>query len=696
MALSLETFTSLDFWIMVVMAAFGLGLVIFVHELGHFAVAKWCGVKCEKFYLGFDIGGLKLAKFQWGETEYGIGVLPLGGYVKMLGQDDNPTHAAQEAERARLQSVPGGAPAPEPVGDETPAEFDPRSYMAQSVPKRMAIISAGVIMNVLFAFVAATLAFGMGVRYIPSVVSETVPGEAAWEADIRPGDEAVRINNIEKPRFDMDLMSSVVLSNLQRGVELELKRPGQEDTFTVNLKPRKDPGDERPTVGIALPLTAQLSLVAPARPDAPAAAAKELKPGDVVHAVNGQPIAAYHELLRYFAQHSAEPVELTVVRPKDKADPFSVVDPHTLEGEELTVEIGPNPLRTFGLEMEMGPIVGVQAKSPAAGKLQDGDRIVSLGGEPVGDPMTLSQRVQMLGQEEITLTVERPGQDAPVEVSLVPRQPEWFTTQPRSGTAVEVPALGIAYEVGSKVAAVAPGSAAEKQGLKAGDRVTRVEFVPADKKKEEAFAERYGYPDSIDLVDEGQELNNWAFAFYRLQNSLAGTKVKLQLADGRSVSIAPDTSEELFNPDRGLNFNVMRRERQAESLGEAVALGLRQTKEFLLQVYGFIQKLATRQISTRLLGGPITIAQAAGASFTAGVPQFLIVLAMISANLAVINFLPIPVLDGGHMVFLTLEGLRGKPVSERVVVAFHYAGLCFILALMIFVITLDVQRIGGG
>jgi len=77
----------------------GLGFVIFVHELGHFLVAKACGVKCEKFYLGFDVGGLKLCSFKWGETEYGIGALPLGGYVKMLGQDDNP-----------------GAPPPRPIG----------------------------------------------------------------------------------------------------------------------------------------------------------------------------------------------------------------------------------------------------------------------------------------------------------------------------------------------------------------------------------------------------------------------------------------------------------------------------------------------------------------------------------------------------------------------------------------------------
>ena len=79
--------------VVILKVAVGLGFVIFVHELGHFAVAKLCGVKCEKFYLGFDIAGLKFCKFRWGETEYGIGILPLGGYVKMLGQEDNPGQA---------------------------------------------------------------------------------------------------------------------------------------------------------------------------------------------------------------------------------------------------------------------------------------------------------------------------------------------------------------------------------------------------------------------------------------------------------------------------------------------------------------------------------------------------------------------------------------------------------------------------
>ncbi len=93
--------------VVILMVAVGLGFVIFVHELGHFLVAKLCGVKCEKFYLGFDIAGLKFCKFRWGETEYGIGILPLGGYVKMLGQEDNPARLQEEMERAKRDSGVG-------------------------------------------------------------------------------------------------------------------------------------------------------------------------------------------------------------------------------------------------------------------------------------------------------------------------------------------------------------------------------------------------------------------------------------------------------------------------------------------------------------------------------------------------------------------------------------------------------------
>src|SRR5262249_43743975 len=113
--------------------AAGLTFVIFVHELGHFLVAKACGVKCEKFYVGFYFFEFRipftnwkiprsLFKFQWGETEYGLGSLPLGGYVKMLGQDDDPRNSEAEAARIRA-SAPGDRAKPsEAIASSTSAE----------------------------------------------------------------------------------------------------------------------------------------------------------------------------------------------------------------------------------------------------------------------------------------------------------------------------------------------------------------------------------------------------------------------------------------------------------------------------------------------------------------------------------------------------------------------------------------------
>jgi regulator of sigma E protease len=110
-------------------------------------------------------------------------------------------------------------------------------------------------------------------------------------------------------------------------------------------------------------------------------------------------------------------------------------------------------------------------------------------------------------------------------------------------------------------------------------------------------------------------------------------------------------------------------------------------------VYKFLHKLTSNQISPRMLGGPIEIAKQAGKSAEEGFSRFLLFLTMLSANLAVVNFLPIPVLDGGHMVFLVYELLRGKPPSEGVVAALSYLGLALILTLMMFVFGLDLGLI---
>lgn len=223
-----------------------LGLVIFVHELGHFLVAKWAGVKCEKFYLGFDIFGLKLWKHQWGETEYGIGVLPLGGYVKMLGQEDNPSRLREEIERAKAQQTAGGGDAPAnpdaaaSLAEAERALYDPRSYLAQSVPKRMAIISAGVIMNILFAIVTAIAAYGLGVAWVRPEIGDLFPGRAAWRAGLQVGDTIESIKGKPLHRFN-GLQKAISVGDIEGGVEMVIQPPRRERAADRACHPRPAP-----------------------------------------------------------------------------------------------------------------------------------------------------------------------------------------------------------------------------------------------------------------------------------------------------------------------------------------------------------------------------------------------------------------------------------------------------------------------
>jgi regulator of sigma E protease len=690
-------------------AAFALGIVIFVHELGHFAVAKWCGVKCEKFYLGFDIYGLKLAKFRWGETEYGIGILPLGGYVKMLGQDDNPARAAEERRRSQIPigtDVAGSEMAPDPAG----YALDPRSYMAQSVPKRMAIISAGVIMNVIFALVAATVAYCIGVKDIACVIGDVVPGEAAWQADMRGGDEVLQIGD-QVPKYPLryrDLMHAVVLGDLREGVKFKLQRPGVDDPFWVTVYPAT--GEERdrlaPTIGVISGVTTQLADKTPVEPGTPAASAKKFEPGDTIVEINGTPVAAYADIERMLAQHASEPLQIVVDRKVIDDESQSASAPAQREPKRDTVEVAPNPMRTLGLVMKIGKITAVQDDSPAAkAGVRAGDFIKKINGQDVGDPLTLSDRLQN-GEfgKSVTLELTRKDEQKTESVPMDLRDVTWYEKPAAPGSSMSLPSLGIAYRVLNIVDhAEASGPAGRATFRAAGKDAQSVKIQAEDAIVEAAmiFPEepprdwgKQKWPPTIDPIKFSDQAPNWPYFNHLLQELPEGTKVKLTLkgADdkaGPTAELAAVESKDFFNPERGFIHESKTIETKAESPIAAVPIALRETKESLLQVYSFLRRIGS-QVSVKALGGPVTIFQQAGAAANQGFADLLIFLTMLSANLAVINFLPIPLLDGGHMVFLALEGIFRKPVSERVVVAFHYLGFVFILTLMLFVLGLDL------
>ena len=114
-----------------------------------------------------------------------------------------------------------------------------------------------------------------------------------------------------------------------------------------------------------------------------------------------------------------------------------------------------------------------------------------------------------------------------------------------------------------------------------------------------------------------------------------------------------------------------------------------------MKVLGFLKSLVTRNISVTNLGGPGSIAVVATSEAAEGTSRLLMFLTFLSANLAVLNFLPIPVLDGGHMMFLIAEGVRGRPLDEKWLVRLTVAGFAFVISLMLFVIGLDVVRLSG-
>jgi regulator of sigma E protease len=181
-----------------------------------------------------------------------------------------------------------------------------------------------------------------------------------------------------------------------------------------------------------------------------------------------------------------------------------------------------------------------------------------------------------------------------------------------------------------------------------------------------------------------------------IQFSRPGTEVELTVqhddAEPRKVTLKPVASENAFIAARGFRYKPVERIRQADTFGEQVRYGWEETTDALSMVFRFLQKIGG-QVPMSALGGPVSIAKAAGYSAAEGISSLLIFLTMLSANLAVLNLLPIPLLDGGHLVFLAYEGVRGRPANEKFVIAMHTAGFVFIVTLMLYVLALDIGLI---
>lgn len=708
----------------------GLGFIIFIHELGHFVAAKWCDVHVRTFSVGFG-PAVPFCSYKWGETTYMVGIIPLGGYVQMVGEGETGE------------------------GEEE-GEEDPRSFKKKSVGQRMLIISAGVVMNVLFGMACFVAAYLHGVKEKPATVGTVESGGAAWRAGMRSDSHILKVANRENPTFD-DLRPIVMSSDKGEQLAIVWEYGGEQREGKVS--PIRGEGQRFPQLGIAPPSRLELisgvkQKVRPYFPGSPAAEAasadgtQKFEPGDRVVAMSDPaspaqvtPVADYADYYRRMVLLAKEPITFKVRR-KDS---------------EATAEIVMKPAfrRGLGLRMQMGEVAAIRKGGPAekAGvaahaqgpPLARGDRIVEVGvtgadGKPLRfvagakenplDPILLprqlerwaasnppSLKVELVVLREVEHTEKRvpitldydPSFRFDREQSLLPNSP------------LPVSGLGLAYWVQAMVDDVTPGGPAaaavtapgeldtglwhrvkravglesrdvspggEPMPLQPNDVITAVRFKAAGAD---------GKLQAGEWKDDLQE-KQWASvdAVYQMNSPELDLRVKRGENQFFTVTVKGVPDAEWGLDDRGLIFMPETQVQRAADIGDAMRLGALRTVRFIKTVYMSLYGYVNGRISVKTLSGPLTIANVsyrlAGEDFW----QFLLFLGMISVNLAVVNFLPIPVLDGGHMVFLILEKVLGRPVPERMFAFAMYAGLFLILALMVFVLFLDVGRLFFG
>lgn len=215
----------------VIYAIIVLGVLIFVHELGHFLLAKLLGVGVEKFSLGF---GPKLIGRKFGETEYLISAFPLGGYVKMFGEsgfiEGSEAHHPEEGKKGAPEAE--AVVAPRKLSDEEKA----RSFAHKPPLARIAIVMAGPVFNLLFAWLIFIVLCMAGVPTVTSKVGEVLKDKPAARAGIQKNDVITSING--KRISQWDEIAAQIAAGKGRPINLTVMRAGRELAFTITPEPR--------------------------------------------------------------------------------------------------------------------------------------------------------------------------------------------------------------------------------------------------------------------------------------------------------------------------------------------------------------------------------------------------------------------------------------------------------------------------
>lgn len=668
-----------------------IGVLIFIHEMGHFLFAKLFDVKVLKFSLGF---GPRLLGFRKGETEYCISAFPLGGYVKMLGED--PTEEVSPRDRGRA------------FGDK-------------KLFQRFLIVFGGPLFNLLLPILIYFIYFVSQATLDPSSIGSVIQGTPAWDAGLRPGDRVVAIDG--KATLYWEQVQETIAKRPAQEMRLSIERGPEKKRLELSLTPRAVTVPNRlgftETVGqIGVTANYQGTRVGVADPESPAARAG-LRTFDEIVAVDGKRVEKWTDLEALLlgggrptqvapsaaAADEPRPLELTVLRPVDARAGFA----NLVRMRPHTVTFTPEPpggaaagllgSLAEGLEAAStalaGALAGRVAQASGAGDVfAHAGRVAEAAG--VGAALELA-RSSLPGVrpllEQLRAAAQRVGRAGSANLwrraagsvarglarmeEAVRLELAWPVLHALSRNLLRHGFHGV-EPAELFVHDVRPGTPAEAMGLRAGDRVVSL---------------------------NGQGLTLWG-EIDQVRRQMPSAELSLAFVQGGAllerrfrqdkkliVDEFKNEVEQYVFGARGLASRTMdERVRNESRISRALTRSVVQTGEVIAMTALGIAQLIQGKVSFKNVGGPVMIFDIAGKAAKRGWESFLWMMALISVNLGLLNLLPIPVLDGGHIVFIAIEAIKRKPVSMRAREIAGLVGFSLLILLMLFALKNDIER----
>ncbi|MBS0187642.1 MAG: site-2 protease family protein [Planctomycetes bacterium] len=707
----------------------GFGLIIFVHELGHFVAARWAGIRVLAFAIGFGPAAFSFRKGMGlrrgsseteyaqrlmaqaagiapaagatpahaiSPTEYRFNWLPFGGYVKMLGQEDLNPQAVSAA---------------------------PDSYQNCVPWKKMIVISAGVVMNIITAVLLFIVVFRAGLPTEPPMVGGVAPGSQAALAEatnakalgitapgLQPGDEIISVDGRETKQFT-DVTMAIAMTSRNTPVDLQVRRAGVAEPLNFTIMPTTERGLRLLAIGIEPPrsLTFVGSRGATDRQQFDQIMSRfglpGVEPGAKLVAINGDSNVRYSFQLNEAARRSdGKPLNLTFENPGGKRVEIAYQPRPVFERTAFELPNG-----DLGEIENLAGLTGVMGVEEAAerGKKQglaDGDLFVRLGGVEFPNAQVGMMTIRAAAGKTIQATVLRKVNGVDKQVSLVldvgrdgrvgfipsfdsegttllgipvPREPEAATL----ASVNDVPEDQIKYRpTPASDAHLVPGSRVIDVG---GVAVSNFDQIREQLIRATGGAARAASSATVRMTVELPRLSDGVSPGPRQQVELA-----LSAADVKALHTLGWSGP----PVSGL-FESSKILLKSSGPWNAVELGLRETKRMVLQVYITFGRLFEGTLKIQHLQGPVGIAHVGTVLADRGFVWLLFFFAMVSVNLAVVNFLPLPIVDGGQFLFIVYEQIFKKPVPVGFQNAVTLAGLILIGSMFLIVTFNDITNL---